>query len=69
MTNIFVKSKEEYSLLYRHFEMIGGICFLHGPRGMDLMLNEREDLKAEFDIPSMGRNGLEQKLEQFKDGR
>ena len=36
---------------------------------MDLMLNERKDSKAEFDIPSMGRDGLEQKLEQFKYGQ
>ena len=36
---------------------------------MDLMLNERKDSKAEFDIPSMGSDGLEQKLEQFKDGQ
>ena len=37
------------------------------------MLNERKDSKAEskaeFDIPSMGRDELEQKLEQFKDGQ
>ena len=26
------------------------------------MLNEREDSKAKFDIPSMGKDGLEQKL-------
>ena len=29
---------------------------------MDLMLNEREDSKAQFDTTFMGRDGLEQKL-------
>ena len=28
---------------------------------MDLMLNEKEDSKAKFDVPFMGRDGLEQK--------
>ena len=28
---------------------------------MDLMLNEKEDSKAKFDVPFMGRGGLEQK--------
>ena len=50
--------------IYRHFEMVRRNCFC-----MDLMLNERKDSKAEFDIPSMGRDGLEQKLEQFKYGQ
>ena len=29
---------------------------------MDLMLNEREDSKAQFDTTFMGRDGLEQTL-------
>ena len=36
---------------------------------MDLMLNKREDSKAKIDIPSMGKDGLELKLEQSKDGQ
>ena len=36
---------------------------------MDLMLNAREDSKAQFDTTFMGRDGLEQKLQQFNDGQ